>query len=87
MSDEARSSAFRVQGGAADDPLFQEFDDAMHTPGIPVAVAVITALTGVLKRSQAKTAMHLQTELRLNVEKVSLYCFVFAILCSVTFSL
>jgi hypothetical protein len=43
----------------------------MQTPDIPVAVAAITALTGVLKRSHAKTAMQLQTELRLNAEIVS----------------
>jgi hypothetical protein len=55
----------------ADDRLLQEFDEAMRTPDIAVAVAAITALTGVLKRSQARTAMQLQTELRLNVETVS----------------
>ena len=52
------------------DRLLQEFDEAMRTPEIAVAVAAITALTGVLKQSQAKTAMQLQTELRLNVERV-----------------
>ena len=71
MSEEARSTAARVAAAAGDDPLFHEFDDAMRTPDIPVAVAAITALTGVLKRSQARTAMQLQTELRVNVEKVS----------------
>ena len=91
MSEEARSSAFRVQGGTADDPLyiplFREFDDAMQTPDIPVAVAAITALTGVLKRSQARTAMQLQTELRLNVEKVSRYlvCLHNFLLCDLLF--
>jgi hypothetical protein len=70
MSDELRSASSRTTP-KSDDPVLQEFDDAMQTPDIPVAVAAITALTGVLKRSQARTAMQLQTELRLNVEKVS----------------
>jgi translation initiation factor 2B subunit (eIF-2B alpha/beta/delta family) len=55
----------------SNDLVLQDFDDAMQTPDIPVAVAAITALTGVLKRSQARTAMQLQTELRMNVETVS----------------
>jgi orotidine-5'-phosphate decarboxylase len=66
MSDQVRA---RVVDSASD-PMLQEFDEAMQTPEVPVAVAAITALTGVLKRSQARTAMQLQTELRLNVEKV-----------------
>jgi hypothetical protein len=69
MSDDMFSASNRSTP-KSDNPVLQEFDDAMQTPDIPVAVAAITALTGVLKRSQARTAMQLQTELRLNVEKV-----------------
>lgn len=69
MSDDMRSASCRPSP-CSNDPVLQDFDDAMQTPDIPVAVAAITALTGVLKRSQARTAMQLQTELRLNVEKL-----------------
>lgn len=70
MSDKLRPSSAQSLG-QDNDFILKEFDDAIQTPDIPVAVAAITALTGVLKRSHAKTAMQLQTELRLNVEKVS----------------
>jgi len=70
MADKLRPSSAQSLG-QDNDFILKEFDDAIQTPDIPVAVAAITALTGVLKRSHAKTAMQLQTELRLNVEKVS----------------
>jgi translation initiation factor eIF-2B subunit alpha len=85
MCDDTRSFTPRTTPKTSD-PVLQDFDDAMQTPDIPVAVAAITALTGVLKRSQARTAMQLQTELRMNVETVSqaTHYICCAIFCSLT---
>jgi translation initiation factor 2B subunit (eIF-2B alpha/beta/delta family) len=83
MSDKLRPSSAQSLG-QDDDFILKEFDDAIQTPDIPVAVAAITALTGVLKRSHAKTAMQLQTELRLNVEKVSQTSVVSCVICPLT---
>ena len=56
MADKLRPSSAQSLGHD-NDFILKEFDDAIQTPDIPVAVAAITALTGVLKRSHRR-AIH-----------------------------